>query len=79
MLFMPHSDLKPPYGLLIGGVFLLFLAVGGTCAGKAPQYFGRVVYRDEEPKRFWRLVASYYVCGLGLIGHFLYKVYGLPW
>jgi hypothetical protein len=27
-LFMPHSDLKPPYGLLIGGVFFLFLAVG---------------------------------------------------
>jgi hypothetical protein len=72
---MPHWDLKPPYGLLMGGLLLLFLAVGGTCTGKAPQFFGRVVYRDEEPNRFWRLVASYCVFGLVLIGQFLYKVY----
>src|ERR1700735_3834646 len=74
-LFMPHSDLKPPYGLLIGGVFFLFLAVGGTCTGKARALFGHVVYRDEEPKRFWGLIASHYLVGLFLIGHFLYKVY----
>ena len=74
--FKPHSDLRPPNGLLMFGVFLLFLAVSGTCTGKAWAYFGQVVYRDEEPKKFWSLVASYYLVGLGLIGHFLYKVYG---
>jgi hypothetical protein len=76
---MPHWDLRPPYGLLLFGVFLLLLAVGGTFTGKARAYFGQVVYRDEEPKKFWSLVASYYLVGFGLIGHFLYKVYGLPW
>ena len=72
---MSHSDLKPPYGLLIGGVFFLFLAVRGTCTGEARALFGHVVYRDEEPKHYWWLVASQYLCGLGLIGYFLYKVY----
>jgi hypothetical protein len=56
---------------------LLCLGVGGTCTGEAWAYFGRVVYRDEEPKQFWRLVASHYLGGLFLIGYFLYKVYGL--
>jgi len=76
-LFMPHSDLRPPYGLLILGVFLLVLAVNGTCTAEAWAHFGLVVYRDEEPKQFWWLVASQYLGGLGLIGYFLYKVYGL--
>ena len=74
---MPHSDLRPPYGLLIFGVFLLFLAVNGTCTGEAWGRIGQVVYRDEKPKEFWWLVASQYLGGLGLIGYFLYKVYGL--
>jgi|HubBroStandDraft_1064217.scaffolds.fasta_scaffold933498_1 hypothetical protein len=73
---MPHSDLSPPYGLLIFGVFSLFLAVRGTCTGEAWAFLGRVVYRDEKPKQFWRLVAMYYLGGVYFIGHFLYKVYG---
>jgi hypothetical protein len=76
---MPHSNLRPPYGLLIFGVFLLFLAVRGTCTGEAWAYLGQVVYRDEEPKKFWWLIATHCLVGLGLIGDFLYKVYGLPW
>jgi hypothetical protein len=73
---MPHPDLRLPYTLLIFGLFLLFLAVNGACTGKARALFGRVVCRDEEPKHFWWLVASQYLCGLGLIGDFLYKIYG---
>jgi hypothetical protein len=64
---MPHSDLRTPYGLLIFGVFLLFLGVGGTCTGEAWGHFDRQVHRDEEPKRFWWLVASQYIGGLGLL------------
>lgn len=74
---MPHSDLRPPYGLLIFGLFSLVMAVAGTCTGEAWAKFGVVVYRDERPKQFWLLVASYYLGGLGFIGYFLYKVYGL--
>jgi len=74
-LLMPHSDLRPPYGLLMFGLFLLVLAVGGTCTGEAWAYFGQVVYRDKEPKQFWRLVAMHYLVGVCFIGYFLYKVY----
>lgn len=74
---MPHSDLGPPIGFLIFGVFSLFLAVRGTCTGEAWAYFGRVVYRDEKPKQFWRLVTMYYLGGVCFVGYFLYKFYGL--
>jgi hypothetical protein len=55
----------------------LVLAVIGTCIGEALGRFGQVVYRDEEPRQFWLLVAVQFLDGLGLIGYFLYKVYGL--
>ena len=74
-LFMPHSDLSPPYGLLIFGLFSLVLAVVATCIGEALGRFG-LVYRDERPKQFWLLVETQYLGGLILIGFFLYKVYG---
>ncbi len=74
---MPHSDLRPSYGLLIFGGFLLLLAVNGTCTGEAWGHFDQRVRRDEEPKQFWWLVTSQYLGGLGLIGYFLFKVYGL--
>ena len=62
----------PMYGLLLFGVFSLFLAVAGTCTGEAWARFGRVVYRAKEPKQFWRLVAMYYLGGVCFIGYFLY-------
>jgi hypothetical protein len=77
MLLVLDSNLRPPYGLLIFGVFSFFLAVSGTCTGEAWARFGRVVYRAKEPKKFWRLVSVYYLGGVCLIGYFLYKVYGL--
>jgi hypothetical protein len=64
---VPHSDSWPPYGLLIFGVVLLCLGVGGTCTGEAWARFGVVVYRDEEPKQFWLLVATHYLGGLFFI------------
>ena len=63
---------SPMYGLLLFGVFSLFVAVAGTCTGQAWARFGRVVYRAKEPKQFWRLVAIYYLGGVGFIGYFLY-------
>jgi hypothetical protein len=61
-----------PYGLLIFGVFSLVLAVVGTCSGKTLARFHGVVYRADDPKWFWWLVAIYYVGGVFLIGYFLY-------
>jgi hypothetical protein len=51
-LFTPDSPVRPPYGLLIFGVFSLFLAVVGTFTGEAWARFGRVVYRAKDPKQF---------------------------
>ena len=67
--------MSPPYALFIFGVFSLLLAVVGTCTGEAWARFGRVVYRDKEPKEFWSLIAIYYLGGVCLIAYFLYKVY----
>ena len=72
---MPDSHLRPPYGLLLFGAFLLLLAVVGICTGEALARFG-VVYRAEKPKQFWELIATYLIGGACLIGYFLYKVYG---
>jgi hypothetical protein len=66
---------KPmPHGRLVFGVFLLFLAVRGTCTGEAWAYLGQVVYRDEEPKKFWSLVATHYLVGIFLIGADVFEV-----
>ena len=70
--------LKPPYTLLIAGIFVLFLAFIYTCAGKAWIRAGGWVYRAHEPKRYWSEVVTYYLIGVGLIGLFLFAVYGLP-
>lgn len=73
---MPDSDLKPPYGLLVFGVFLLVLAIAGTCTGKL---WGRggSVSRAEKPTEFWWAVALYYLIGVGFVGYFSFRFYGL--
>jgi len=76
-LFRPDSNLGPPYGLLWFGIFLLFLGVVWTYTGKAWVRLHGWVYRAEEPNWFWWQVAQCWLCGVGLIGYFLYKVYGL--
>jgi hypothetical protein len=72
---LAYSDLTPPYGLLMCGVFLLFLAVGGTLTGETLASYGQVVNRAEDPKEFWWTVAIYFLGGVCFIGYFLYKVY----
>jgi hypothetical protein len=52
----------------------LFMAVVFTLSGQAWARFGRVIYRDDEPKQFWWAVASYYLGGLFFIGLYLYKI-----
>jgi len=74
-LFMPDSELGS-YGLLIFGVVSLALAVNAACTGEAWSRFGVVVYRAEEPRKFWRLVALQYLVGVCFVGYSLYKVYG---
>lgn len=74
---MTDSYSRPPYGLLLFGIFSFFMAVLGTCTGVTGARYGGWVYRAKEPKQFWRLVAMYYLGGVCFIGYFLYKVYGL--
>lgn len=77
-LFAHDSYSGPPYGLLIFGLFSLFLAVAGACTGQAWARFGRVVYRAKEPKQFWGLIAMYCLGALCFIGYFLCKLYEFP-
>jgi hypothetical protein len=63
---------SPKYGLLLFGVFSLFLAAVGTCTGETWARFGRVIRRDEKPKEFWEDVVACYVIGFCFIGYFLY-------
>jgi hypothetical protein len=76
---MPDLNLllRPPYIYLILGVLSFSAAVVWTCTGKAWIRFHGWVYRAEEPNRFWLEVVTYYLIGLGFIGVFMYKAYGL--
>jgi hypothetical protein len=63
-------DDQKPHGWLIGGGFFLFLAVVGAFTGEALTR-GGMVYRDEEPKKFWRVIATECLGGVFLIGLYL--------
>src|SRR5689334_5576050 len=52
----PWLDAKTPYGLLAFGVFWVLRSVAGTLTGEACTR-GGMVYRAEEPKEFWLLIA----------------------
>jgi hypothetical protein len=71
----PFWLLRPPNTVFTFGVFLLFLAVVYTYTGKAWIRFQRWVYRAKEPKRYWLEVATYFLCGVGLIMLYLYEVH----
>jgi hypothetical protein len=66
----------PPYGLLLFGIFSLFLAVGGILTGEAPARGVGMIDRNKQPKRFWQVIALYLVGGVLLISWFLWSVYG---
>jgi hypothetical protein len=66
---MPDSG----YGFLIFGIVSLIQAVYATSTGEAWARWGRVIQRAEDPKRFWRLVAAYYLGSVVFIGAFIYR------
>ena len=57
---------------LLIGILCLVMAALFTLTGTAPERFGRLVYRSEEPKRFWSDVAMFYLAGAFFIALFLY-------
>jgi hypothetical protein len=71
---MTDSASAGSYGLLAFGVASLFLALAATYTGEAWARFAGPVYRAKEPKKFWRLVAAYYLGGIVFVGYFLYKL-----
>lgn len=58
--------------LSIGLVFLFMTVVFALSGATLERYHG-VVYRTEEPKRFWWNIAFYFLAGLFFIGTFLYQ------
>jgi len=67
--------LRIPYIFLILSAFFLSLAVVSTYIGKTWARFGVVVFRAEEPRQFWEVVAVYYLGSVWFIGYFLYKAH----
>ncbi len=55
------------------GVTFFLLGVVWTCTGKASTRFSWV-YRAEEPKEFWWVVAIQYLVGVLFLGTFLYLI-----
>jgi hypothetical protein len=60
--------------LLLIGILLLLFAVAATVTGQSLERFGKMVTRAENPNRFWRNVAFFYVAGLLCVGIFLYQI-----
>lgn len=71
------SLLRGPYFYLIIGTISFSVGVVSTCTGVVWARFGRVIYRDKQPKEFWEDVVVSYLIGIGFIGYFLYRIYGL--
>ena len=67
--------MRTPYVFLILG--LISLSVGGvaTYTGATWARFGRVIYRDKQPKEFWEDVVACYFIGVCFMGYFLFKVF----
>jgi hypothetical protein len=59
-------DAKKSRGWLIGGGFFLFLAIVGALTGDALSR-GGMIYRDEEPKEFWWVIAIECIGGFFMI------------
>ena len=59
--------------LLIGIVLLLMAAVF-TLTGETVERYHGMVYRTEEPKRFWWDVALFYLGGIFFIALYLLNI-----
>jgi hypothetical protein len=66
--------IDPQYRFPLIGIILLVIAVLFRLTGETIERFHGVVYRAEEPNRFWWNVATYYLGGVFFIGLFLYKI-----
>jgi hypothetical protein len=53
---------------------LLVVAVVFTLAGESLEPFGRRVSRAEEPERFWRDVALFYLGAIFYIALYLFNI-----
>ncbi len=58
---------------LLIGILLLVATAVFTLSGETFERFGRIVYRAEQPKRFWWDVVLYFLGGLFFIGLYLYQ------
>ena len=54
---------------------MIVMGVAGTCTGQIWGRYGQVADRAKNPKGFWFGVAAYYLCGIGLIAYYFYKIY----
>jgi hypothetical protein len=68
-----HLLLTPPDIYLIVGAIFFSTAVLWTCIGRVWIRLNGWVYRDKEPGWFWGGVATWYLCGIGLVGIFFYQ------
>lgn len=59
--------------LLLIGIVLLVMTAVFTLSGETLERYHGIVYRTEEPKRFWWDVVLYFIAGLFFIGLYLYQ------
>ena len=65
------SHLRPHIALIIG-VIAVGLGLMETISGEALGRYGRGASRRDEPQRFWKLVATSYLCGVAAIAYYFY-------
>jgi hypothetical protein len=64
---MPDWHSQSP---LILGILFFWGAVVSTCTGTTSARTGRWIYRAEEPRTFWGVVAMYYLAALVFVGFY---------
>ena len=63
-----YHALHDPRLLLLGGIFAVFIALASLLTGEGiyfiPKRELRLVYRPDEPRRYWWTVATWYAVGI---------------
>jgi 1,4-alpha-glucan branching enzyme len=65
--------IDPQHRFLLIGIILLVMTAVFTLSGETLERYHGVVYRMEEPKRFWWDVVLYFLAGLFFIGLYVYQ------
>ena len=60
---------------LFGRTVNLLMAAAWTCFGKLPGRWDEWASRAQNPKRYWSMLASFYLAGIGFIGYYLHTVH----